>query len=169
MSTVEFFIANVVAFRDKCSADDRWSQRSGSARARLRLAVDNRAFFAQPNVARFTASVLFTIQNFITGQFAFMILWQNGVSMFAANSIAVMLTTRLFPFANIIALEFVFLFGAMSDVTLYFSRSHSTVTELLDCDLALWTGTVMAADRTDMSTLENFFARCSTDGNRIVA
>ena len=167
MPTIKIFIALVVALWNKGSTNDRWSQWSRSTWTILRLTIYHRAFLTQTYMARLSASVFFTVQKLLTSQFTLMILWQNGVSMFTTNRIAIMLTTCLFPFANIFTSEFVLFLITMSNVALHFPRCHSAVTMLLNDDFTLWTWTVMTTERTNMAALESFLTRHSTNWNRV--
>lgn len=149
MTTGKIFVANIVAFWCKGSADNRRFKKSSSARARLGLTVDDWAFFAESNMARFPALMFSTIEHFRAVEIARMVFGDRRISMWAANLITEMISTASLFFANKLAFEGVMLFL----IALYFSDYGSALAALIDFYFTIGTWTFVAASRANMPTV----------------
>lgn len=149
MTTGKIFVANIVAFWCKGSADNRRFKKSSSARARLGLTVDDWAFFAESDMARLTTLVFSTIEHFRAVEIARMIFGDGWISMGAANLIAEMISTASLFFANKLAFEGVMLFL----IALYFPDYRSALAALIYFYFTIGTWTFVAASRANMSTV----------------
>lgn len=147
MTAGQIFIADVVAFRHHCSADDRRLEEGQSAGTGLGLAVYDWALLAETHVTCLSALMFFAVEHLVACLLAGMVVENGRASEFAADIIAEMLAACALLLADELALKVLF----VSAPALNLPVLQSAYAHLVNHNFTLLAGTFMAASWTDMS------------------